>query len=233
VVIPTLNESGNIGRLIPEVLARDPRLSVLVVDDSSPDGTGAIVTALAEREPRVHLLTRPRPEGLGRAYVDGFRRALELGAELVIQMDADFSHPSAVLPTFLAEIETCDVVVGSRYVNGITVVNWPIERLLLSYFGNWYARVITRLPLWDVTGGFKCWRREALERIGLANLVANGYAFQVEMNYRAWRLGLRLREIPILFTDRTAGDSKMHKGLAFEALWIVLWLRLEKLRGRL
>ena len=233
VVIPTLNERDNIDRIVAAVLAQDPCLSVLVVDDSSPDGTGDVVRALAANEPRVQLHSRARAYGLGGAYKDGFLRALDLGATHVIQMDADFSHPVAVLSTFLAEIDSCDVVVGSRYINGITVVNWPIERLLLSYFGNWYARAITRLPIRDVTGGFKCWTRAALERIGLGQVVANGYAFQVEMNFRAWRLGLRLREVPIIFTDRTVGDSKMHKGLAFEALWLVLWLRLQALTGRL
>jgi dolichol-phosphate mannosyltransferase len=233
VVIPTLNERDNIARIVPAVLAQNPAFSVLVVDDDSPDGTGDVVRALAAGEPRVELLSRPRADGLGRAYKEGFARALAGGADYIVQMDADFSHPIAVLDTFLQEIETCDVVLGSRYVNGITVVNWPLGRLLLSYFGNWYARVLTGLPIRDVTGGFKCWRRQALERIGLERIVANGYAFQVEMNYRAWKAGLRLREVPILFLDRTVGDSKMHKGLAFEALWLVLWLRLQTLRGKL
>jgi len=233
VVIPTLNERENIGHIVPAVLAQNPALSVLVVDDNSPDGTAEVVRELAANEPRVQLLSRHGAAGLGQAYKDGFRRALDLGAELVLQMDADFSHPVAALDTLLDEICVCDVVIGSRYVNGITVVNWPIQRLLLSYFGNWYARRVTGLPTLDVTGGFKCWRREALERIDLSGVVSNGYAFQVEMNYRAWRLGLRLREVPIIFADRTVGDSKMHKGLAFEAMWVVLWLRLQSMRGKL
>lgn len=233
VVIPTLNERENIRRIVPAVLAEDPALAVLVVDDESPDGTADVVREMAAGEPRIHLLSRSGPPGLGNAYKDGFRRALELGADRVIQMDADFSHPVSALPLFLREIESCDVVIGSRYVNGITVVNWPIERLLLSYFGNWYARRITGLPVVDITGGFKCWRREVLERIDLTGVVANGYAFQVEMNYRAWRLGCRLRELAIIFADRTVGDSKMHKGLALEAMWVVLWLRLQTLLGKI
>jgi dolichol-phosphate mannosyltransferase len=148
-------------------------------------------------------------------------------------MDADFSHPVSALNLFLDTIRDCDVVIGSRYVNGITVVNWPIERLLLSYFGNWYARKVTGMPFLDVTGGFKCWRRSALERIGVGRVLSNGYAFQVEMNYRAWRHGLRVREVPIIFADRTAGVSKMHKGLAIEAFRMVLWLRLQAVLGRL
>jgi dolichol-phosphate mannosyltransferase len=233
VVVPTLNERDNITRLVPAILAQNASLSVLVVDDSSPDGTGEAVRALAASEPRVRLLSRPRPEGLGQAYRAGFARALEMGADFVIQMDADFSHPVAMLNTLLEEIATCDVVLGSRYVNGITVVNWPIERLLISYFGNWYARRIMGLATRDVTGGFRCWRRQVLERIGLERVVANGYAFQVEMTYRACRLGFRIREVPFIFADRTVGESKMHKGLAFEALWVVLWLRLQSLIGRL
>jgi len=233
VVVPTLNERENIAGLIQAILARGGALEVLVVDDSSPDGTADIVSSLAADEPRIHLFSRPAAEGLGAAYKDGFRHALDMGADYVVQMDADFSHPVEMLDTLLAEIADCDVVLGSRYVRGITVVNWPLGRLLLSYFGNWYARVVTGLPLRDVTGGFKCWRREVLERLGLERVVANGYAFQVEMNYRAWRLGYRLREVPILFVDRTAGDSKMHKGLALEAIWVVLWLRLQRLAGKI
>lgn len=233
VVIPTLNERENIGRIVPAVLAADPAISVLVVDDSSPDGTAEVVQRLADGEPRVHLLSRPRVGGLGQAYKDGFRQALAMGVGRIVQMDADFSHPVAALATLLKEIETCDVVIGSRYVTGITVVNWPIERLLLSWFGNWFARRVTGLPVQDVTGGFKCWRRPVLERIRLDDVVSNGYAFQVETSYRAWRLGYRLREVPIIFADRTAGDSKMHKGLAFEAVRVVLWLRLQAALGKL
>jgi dolichol-phosphate mannosyltransferase len=231
-VIPTYNERLNVPALVPQVLAQDPELEVLIVDDNSPDGTGALVEELRRTEPRLHLLARPGRQGLGPAYKDGFRWALQHGADFVVQMDADFSHNPAMLPKFFAEIAHCDVVLGSRYVQGITVVNWPIERLLLSYFGNAYCRRVLGMPVRDATGGFKCWRRTALEAIDLPNVRSNGYAFQIEMTYRAWTRGLRIRELPILFTDRTEGESKMTKRISVEALWIVWWLRLARLRGR-
>ena len=233
VVIPTYNERDNIRALIPEVLAQDPEIEVLVVDDRSPDGTGTAVTELANGDRRVHLLSRDRREGLGPAYKDGFAWALAHGADLIVQMDADFSHAPAMLPRFFAEIDGYDMVLGSRYSTGITVVNWPIDRLLISYFGNWYARRVTRLPIRDVTGGFKCWRRAALEAVDLAGVRSNGYAFQIEMTYRAWRRRLRLKEVPIIFMDRTVGESKMTKRISLEALWIVWWLRLAGLAGKL
>jgi dolichol-phosphate mannosyltransferase len=233
VVIPTYNERDNITRIAPMILAQDEEIEILVVDDSSPDGTGAAVDGLGRTTPRIHLLTRARREGLGPAYKAGFARALEMGAELIVQMDADFSHPPAVLPEFFRYAAECDVVLGSRYLNGITVVNWPIERLLLSYFGNAYIRAITRLPVRDTTGGFKCWRRGALEAIDLKRVRSNGYAFQIEMTYRLWRKGMRIREVPIIFLDRTVGDSKMSKRISLEALWVVWWLRLQDLRGKL
>jgi len=233
VVIPTYNERENITRIAPMILAQDEEIEILVVDDSSPDGTGAAVEEMRRTTPRIHLLTRPRREGLGPAYKAGFARALEMGAELIVQMDADFSHPPAILPEFFRYAADYDVVLGSRYLNGITVVNWPIERLLLSYFGNAYIRAITRLPVRDTTGGFKCWRRAALEAIDLSRVRSNGYAFQIEMTYRLWRKGLRIREVPIIFLDRTVGDSKMSKRISLEALWVVWWLKLQDLRGKL
>jgi dolichol-phosphate mannosyltransferase len=233
VVIPTYNERENIGLLIADILRQNAGFLVLVVDDSSPDGTGELVEELAATDRRVSLLRRERREGIGPAYKAGFRKALENGADYIVQMDADFSHPVAMLDQFVKEIPDYDMVLGSRYLTGITVVNWPIERLLLSYFGNWYARRVTGLPLKDVTGGFKCWRRETLERIRLDRVRSNGYAFQVEMTYRAWRIGHRIKELPIIFMDRTTGDSKMNKRIALEALWIVWWLRLSDLFGRL
>jgi dolichol-phosphate mannosyltransferase len=231
-VIPTYNERLNLPTLLPDVLGQDPELEVLVVDDNSPDGTGAFVAEVGRSEPRVHLLARAGREGLGPAYKAGFRWALDHGAELIVQMDADFSHNPAMLPRFFAEAATCDLVLGSRYAQGITVVNWPIERLLLSYFGNAYCRRILGMPIRDATGGFKCWRRATLEAIDLPGVRSNGYAFQIEMTYRAWCRGFRIREIPILFADRTAGDSKMTKRISVEALWIVWWLRMARLRGR-
>ncbi len=234
VIVPTFNERENLEKLIPLVLAEDPEIEMLVVDDRSPDGTGRLVADMTRQHPgRVTLLERECREGLGPAYRDGFRWALGHGADIVVQMDADFSHAPAMLHEFFAAIADCDLVLGSRYVKGITVVNWPIERLLISYFGNWYVRRVTGLPVRDATGGFKCWRRAALERIGLDRVRSNGYAFQIEMTYRAWRCGLRIRELPIIFVDRIAGDSKMNIRISVEALWIAWWLRLANATRRL
>jgi len=233
IVVPTFNERENIAALIPEVLRQDPEIEVLVVDDRSPDGTGAVVSGLARGDGRVHLLERERREGLGPAYRAGFEWALAHGADVVVQMDADFSHAPGMLPKFFAEMGRADLVLGSRYLKGITVVNWPIERLLISYFGNWYVRRVTGLPIRDATGGFKCWTRRALEQLDLSRVRSNGYAFQIEMTYRAWRRGLRITEVPIIFMDREVGDSKMNMRISLEALWIVWWLRMAALGKRL
>jgi dolichol-phosphate mannosyltransferase len=233
VVIPTYNEAENLPLLVPRILERDPRLEVLVVDDASPDGTGKLANELAAATKRVHVLHRTQKQGLGPAYRAGLRRALELGADAVIQMDADFSHPPDALPLLLEAIETHDVVLGSRYLNGITVVNWPIERILISWFGNWYARKVTGLRITDATGGFRCIRRAMLERIGFERIRANGYAFQIEMNYRFQKHGARIQELPFFFLDRTRGTSKLSLRIAVEALWIVWWLRLADRLGRL
>lgn len=232
VVIPTYNERENIQRIVPQVLAATP-CEVLVVDDESPDGTAEAVAAMGAADPRVRLL-RHRPKmGIGPAYKAGFQAALADGADYVVQMDADLSHPPEMLPRFVALMADADVVLGSRYVRGITVVNWPIERLLISYFGNWYARRVTGLPIRDATGGFKCWRRDALAAVDLDRVRSNGYAFQIEMNFRAWRRGFRLHEVPIVFVDRDTGESKMNKRIGLEALWICWWLKLGALVGRL
>ena len=233
VVIPTYNEAENIPLIVPQILAQNEELEVLVVDDASPDGTGELADRLAEETPRVHVLHRPKKEGLGPAYRDGLTRALELGADYVIQMDADFSHPPDKLPELLTEIESHDVVLGSRYLNGITVVNWPIERILISWFGNVYARKISGLPLTDTTGGFRCMRRALLERMGYERIQANGYAFQIEMNYRFVKQEARIKEIPFFFVDRTRGSSKLTFRIGLEALWVVWWLRIADLFGRL
>jgi dolichol-phosphate mannosyltransferase len=234
VVVPTYNEAENLPLLVPEVLAQDPRLEVLVVDDDSPDGTGKIADDLALRNPgRVHVLHRQAKQGLGAAYRAGLRHALDLGADLVVQMDADFSHPPGTLPTLLAEIESADVVLGSRYLRGITVVNWPIERILISWFGNRYARAVTGLPISDTTGGFRCIRRELLEKIGFERIRSDGYAFQIELNYRFHKHGARVREVPFFFLDRERGVSKLSLRIAVEALWVVWWLRIADLLGRL
>ncbi len=233
VVIPTYNESENLPLLVPQVLAQDPSIEILVVDDDSPDGTGKLADAIADEEPRVHVLHRAQKEGLGPAYRAGIARALELGADLVVQMDADFSHPPETLQTMLAEIEDHDVVVGSRYLNGITVVNWPIERILLSWFGNLYVRKITGMPITDTTGGFRMMRRSMLERIGLERVRANGYAFQIEINFRLLHHGARLKEIPFFFLDRTRGASKLTVRIGLETLWMAPWLRLARALRRL
>ena len=233
VVIPTYNEAENLPELLPKVLAQAPELEVLVVDDDSPDGTGKLADEWAARSGRVHVLHRAKKEGLGAAYRAGLRRALELGAERVAQMDADFSHPPEALPGLLAELEHHDVVLGSRYLNGITVVNWPIERILLSYFGNLYARRVTGLPISDTTGGFRCMRREILERVGFERIHSDGYAFQIELNYRFVRHGARIKELPFFFLDRTRGTSKLSFRIGLEALWVVWWLRIADALGRL
>ena len=233
VVVPTYNEAENLPLLVPRVLEQDPRLHVLVVDDHSPDGTGKLADELAALHARVHVLHRSAKQGLGPAYRAGIRRALELGADAVVQMDADFSHPPETLPELLRELESHDVVQGSRYLDGITVVNWPIERILISWFGNWYARKVTGLRISDTTGGFRCMRREAVEAIRFEHIRADGYAFQIEMNYRCQRRGLRIKEIPFFFLDRRRGTSKLTLRIGLEALWIVWWLRLAALAGRL
>jgi dolichol-phosphate mannosyltransferase len=233
VVIPTYNEAENLPLIVPQVLEQDDCLEVLVVDDDSPDGTGKVADDLAESTGRVHVLHRAGKEGLGPAYRAGITRALELGADVVFQMDADFSHPPETIRTMLAEIETYDIVQGSRYLNGITVVNWPIERILISYFGNWYAKRVTGLPLTDTTGGFRCMRRSVLERIHFERIRSNGYAFQIEMNYHFLKQGARVKEIPFFFLDRTRGDSKLTPRIGLEALWLVWWLRIADALGRI
>ena len=233
VVIPTYNEAENLPLIVPQVLEQDDRLQVLVVDDGSPDGTGKIAEELAESTGRVHVLHRSNKEGLGPAYRAGLSQALELGADVVFQMDADFSHPPETIRTMLAEIENYDVVQGSRYLNGITVVNWPIERILISYFGNWYAKKVTGLPLTDTTGGFRCMRRSVLEGIHLERIRSNGYAFQIEVNYHFLKQGARVKEIPFFFLDRTRGDSKLTPRIGLEALWLVWWLRIADALGRI
>jgi len=233
VVIPTYNEIENLLLLAPKVLAQDPRIELLIVDDDSPDGTGKLADDLARGSPRVHVLHRTRKEGLGPAYRAGLRRALDLGADFIVQMDADFSHPPETLPALLAEIERHDVVLGSRYLNGITVVNWPIERILISWFGNWYARKVTGLPISDTTGGFRCIRRELLERVGFERIRSNGYAFQIELNYRFMKHDARVKEIQFFFLDRTRGTSKLTLRIALEALWIVWRLRIADALHRL
>jgi dolichol-phosphate mannosyltransferase len=233
VIVPTYNEARNLPLIVPEILRQDPRLEVLVVDDNSPDGTGQIADRMAQERSRVHVLHRSAKEGLGRAYLAGFKWGLGQGFDALFEMDADFSHDPSFLPSFLKAVEEADLVLGSRYATGVNVINWPISRLLLSLGANLYARTITGLPLTDSTGGFKCFRREVLEAIDLDRVRSNGYAFQIEMSFRAWKKGFRLKEVPIIFTDRVEGQSKMSKKIVREAIWMVWWLRLQSLLGRL
>jgi len=233
VIVPTYNERENIEPLLQRLLSLPHDLHVLVVDDASPDGTGEFVESWARNQPRLHVLRRPGKLGLGSAYRDGFRYALENGAEYVFEMDADFSHDPDSIGEFLRNASEVDVVLGSRYLNGVTVVNWPLQRLILSYAANLYTRVVTGMPVKDATGGYKCFRRRALESIRLDRVRSDGYAFQIEMSYKCWRKGFRIREIPILFVDRRAGFSKMNRRIIWEAVWMVWRLRLLDLLGRL
>ncbi len=233
IIIPTYNELENIQRLIPELMALDPAICVLVVDDNSPDGTGKLVDDMARENDRISVLHRPAKLGLGSAYVAGFKCAVQQDVDCVFEMDADFSHDPAMVPDFLEQIKSCDVVIGSRYINGINVVNWPMSRLLLSYFANIYTRLVTGMTIRDATSGYKCFRREVLESINLDDVRSDGYAFQIEMNFRCWRKGYRLQEIPIIFVDRRSGTSKLSQGVINEAVWIVWWLRIQSLFRRI
>ena len=233
VILPTYNESQNLPRIVPPILAQDPRLEILVVDDASPDGTGRLANDLAGVNPRVHVLHRTQKEGLGRAYLAGFAWALARDFDLMFEMDADFSHDPKFLVDMIAAARNADLVVGSRYKTGVNVINWPMSRLLLSYGANLYARWITGLPLTDATGGFKCFRKEVLAAIPLEKVRSNGYAFQIEMSYRAWKKKFRLTEVSIVFTDRVEGNSKMSKAIVREGVWVVWWLRFASLFRRL
>jgi dolichol-phosphate mannosyltransferase len=199
------------------------------VDDSSPDGTGELIKKMQSNSKQIHLLERTQKEGLGRAYIAGFKVALEKGFQYIFEMDADFSHNPKEVPNFLKAIEENDLVLGSRYIHGVNVVNWPLKRLLLSYYANVYTRIITGLPIRDATGGFKCFRREVLETIDLDTIQSNGYGFQIELSFKAWRKGFRIKEIPIIFIDREFGESKLSKNIMWEAMFLVWKLRLNSL----
>jgi len=233
VIIPTYNEQENLAELLARIFAQDLPLEVLVVDDNSPDGTGQLADELAARDSRVHVMHRAGKLGLGSAYVAGFRWALDHGFDAAFEMDADFSHNPDSLGDFLRELEKADLVLGSRYLHGVTVVNWPLSRLILSYAANVYSRIITGMPFKDLTGGYKCFRRQVLEAIDWSRVGSDGYAFQIEINFKAWRKGFRIKEIPILFVDRRAGASKMSRGIVGEAVWMVWKLRLLDLFGAL
>ena len=234
VIVPTFNEADNLPLIVPQILAQDPRIDVLVVDDLSPDSTGDLADGLSRESDRVHVIHRSEKQGLGRAYIEGFRWGLERDYALFFEMDADFSHRPNALPLFIDKARDFDIVLGSRYLHGrVTVINWPMSRLLVSYFGSWYARFVTRLPVQDATGGFNCWRREVLESLDFARIESNGYTFQIELKLRAWRKGFTITEIPIVFEERESGESKMSKKIVREAIWKLWKLRFLDLFGRL
>jgi len=233
IIFPTYNEKDNIDKIVNAVLPLDPRINVLIVDDNSPDGTGEIADRLANEETKVNVLHRKEKEGLGKAYISGFKWAIENEYDFIFEMDADFSHGPEYIKDFLDEIQHNDLVIGSRYISGVNVINWPMSRLLLSYFANVYTRIITGLPLRDATGGFKCFRRKVLEAIDLDNVKSTGYVFQIEMSMRAWKKGFKIKEIPIIFVDRIAGQSKMSKKIMREAIYMVWLLRLKSMFGKL
>ncbi len=233
VIIPTYNEKENIRALTDAVLVQHSSIQILFVDDNSPDGTGTIIDDLVAKNDRVHVLHRSGKLGLGSAYREGFKAALAMGADYLLEMDADFSHDPATLPLFLTAIQENDLVIGSRYLNGVSVVNWPIRRLILSYCASVYTRLITGLQVRDCTSGFKCFRRSTIEAIDLSRVTSDGYSFQIEMNYRCMEKGFRISEIPIIFIDRHAGSSKMSGSIVREAVLMVWKLRLNTLFARI
>lgn len=233
VIIPTYNERENIDNIIYRVLSQPVELDVMIVDDNSPDGTGEIVRQIAKRDKRVHLIERPDKKGLGTAYIEGFKWAIKEGYDYIFEMDADFSHNPNDLPRIYDELKRYDLVIGSRYSNGISVVNWPISRVMLSFFANIFARHVTGVPVMDLTSGFKGFRRKVLQKINLDRIRADGYGFQIEMHFYTYYLGFKVKEIPIIFVDRRSGRSKMSKQIIFEALLIVLRLGFYRLFRRI
>jgi dolichol-phosphate mannosyltransferase len=227
IIIPTYNEKENIGLIIPEIKKTLPEVHILIVDDSSPDGTGEIVKEISKNYEGVHLLSRPKKEGLGKAYISGFKWALERSYQFIFEMDADFSHDPKYLPNFIEAAKQNDLVIGSRYINGVNVVNWPMSRLLLSYFASKAIKILIGLPINDATGGFKCFNRKVLEAIDFNRISSLGYAFQIEINHFAWKKRFTIKEIPIVFTDRKRGVSKMSAKIIREALLLIWRLRLK------
>ena len=232
-IIPTYNEIANIKNIITASLSQSPDLYILVIDDNSPDGTAKAVKEMMENEPHINLIERPKKMGLGSAYVQGFKYALNNDYDYVLEMDADFSHNPADLPRLLEAAKKYDVVIGSRYCQGVNIINWPFRRLLISYFASKYVRIITGMPIKDPTSGFKCFRRRVLEAIDLNSILSDGYAFQIEMNFRAWVKGFTIYEIPIVFTERRDGVSKMSRQIVWEAAWMVWRLQIMKLLGKI
>ncbi len=233
VITPTYNEADNAERLINAILSQDSEVEMLIVDDNSPDGTGAIVERMQAGNSRIHLIKRSGKMGLGTAYVAGFKYAIEKKFDYVMEMDADFSHDPNEIPNFLKKIKDFDVVLGSRYIDGVRILNWPIGRLILSYGASLYTRIITGMSIKDTTGGFKCFRRKVLEAIDLNAIHSNGYAFQIEMNFKAWKKGFKIVEHPIIFVDRTHGTSKMSKNIIYEAVFLVWKLKFQSLFGKI
>ncbi|MBN2424348.1 MAG: polyprenol monophosphomannose synthase [Calditrichaceae bacterium] len=229
IIIPTYNEIQNISRIIEEIFKSEPRIHILILDDSSPDGTADAVKSIMKSNRNIHLIERPGKMGLGSAYITGFKFALEKGYEYIFEMDADFSHNPAEIPNFLKAIQENDMVLGSRYIKGVNVVNWPLKRLLLSYYANMYTRLVTGMPVRDATGGFKCFRRKVLENIDFSKISSNGYAFQIELTFKAWRKGFKIYEIPIIFIDRVFGESKLSGKIMWEAFFLVWRLRIAAL----
>lgn len=232
-IIPTYNEIANIKNIITASLSQSPDLYILVIDDNSPDGTAKAVKEMMENEPHINLIERPKKMGLGSAYVQGFKYALNNDYDYVLEMDADFSHNPADIPRLLEAAKKYDVVIGSRYCQGVNIINWPFRRLLISYFASKYVRIITGMPIKDPTSGFKCFRRRVLEAIDLDSILSDGYAFQIEMNFRAWVKGFTIYEIPIVFTERRDGVSKMSSQIVWEAAWMVWRLQIMKLLGKI
>lgn len=226
IVMPTYNEKENIKKIIPAIRSFDVGLHILIVDDASPDGTAAEVRRMAKKDKKIHLIERKGKLGLGTAYAEGFKYAIKNKYDYIFEMDADFSHDPKFIRDFLNEMKTNDVVVGSRYLKGVSVVNWPISRLILSKFASLYARMITGMPLTDCTSGFNCYKRKVLEAINPDTIHSDGYSFQIEMHYKAWKKGFKIREIPIIFVDRHSGTSKLSQNIIWEAVLIVWKLRL-------
>lgn len=233
VVIPTYNEAENINKVLDEIFKLNIwNLNVLIVDDNSPDGTADKVKEYQKSNLNVHLIQRSGKLGLGTAYIKGFKFALENSFDYIFEMDADLSHNPVEIPKMLQEIENSDLVIGSRYINGVNVINWPLSRLFLSVMASKYTRLITGMPIQDCTGGYKCFRKEVLEAIPLDEVKSNGYSFQIEMNFKAWKRNFRIKEIPIIFYDRTVGMSKMTKKIMIEAALLVWKLKIRSLFGK-
>ena len=232
-IIPTYNEIDNIQRMLETLDKLYPELSILILDDGSPDGTADVVRKFQETKSNLHLIEREGKLGLGTAYITGFKFALQRDYQYVFEMDCDFSHDPKDIPVLLEAAQSNDLVIGSRYINGIRIINWPMRRLLLSYFAGVYTRIITGLGVLDATGGFKCFSRAALESLNLDKVFSNGYSFQIELNYKIWSRGMKVKEVPIVFTERRDGQSKMSGGIVWEAIFAVIKLRLRKILGTL